>query len=270
MSLNSMNTGEVKTLMQKRMISKNGMNSYADLDTFAPISHKSVKRYMNNMEASVREGKIKPESRVEPYLNIRNSISKAAGLRAITQICPTENIYSEDEVGIFLFGWNHNSKKKPQLVSTKAADEFLRRNNVSLSSTEDQDKQRAAHIGATVQAHTGRLTSSYLRINDSKFPETFKTGDSTVHKPIVWPMNETTNFYVVTCHPSVTDTTVSEYIGKIITHPAIFASQDATIDQEITAYRTQKPQDTVMTDLPEGGSFEPETIDTEAEGKLYF
>jgi hypothetical protein len=48
----------------------------------------------------------------------------------------------------------------------------------------------------------------------------------------------------------VTDTTVSEYIGKLITHPAIFACQDATITSEINSMRLSEPLDTV-TDLPE-------------------
>jgi hypothetical protein len=47
-------------------------------------------------------------------------------------------IFSEDEVGSFLF--NDDSAKKPVLVSTQAADEVLRKNNVSLSTSEDTDK----------------------------------------------------------------------------------------------------------------------------------
>jgi hypothetical protein len=73
-----------------------------------------------------RTPQIKPISRIEPFLNIRNAISKAAGLSAISKVCAVENIHSEDEIGVFLFGW-HNGTKKPKLVATEEADNFLRK-----------------------------------------------------------------------------------------------------------------------------------------------
>jgi hypothetical protein len=216
------------------MIETQGLNSYADLDEFAPISNSTVKRYMVEIKTSSREGKIKPVSRVEPFLNIRNAISKAAGLTALSRLCPLENIHSEDEVGVCLFGW-HGKSRRPKLGSTREADEFLSKNNVSLSTTEDPDKQRAVHIGATLQAHSGELTCFYLRIVDNLFPQEFKSKEPTVSKPRIWLLNPSINFYVVTCHPTVTDTTVMEYIGKYITHPAIFNKQDTIIDRELSA-----------------------------------
>jgi hypothetical protein len=142
-------------------------------------------------------------------------------------------MFSDDEVGVFLFGWN-SSCKRPKLVSTKEADEFFRKNNVSLSTSEDPDQQRVAHIGATLQAHTGDLTCFYLCIVDSLFPQEFKTKEPSVSKPRIWLLNPKLNFYVVTCHPSVTDTTIMEYIGKYIIHPAIFKKQDEIINREIS------------------------------------
>ena len=100
------------------------------------------------------------------------------------------------------------------------------------------------YIGATIQGHTGQLDAFYLRIVDSTFPAEFKTDDASVYKPRIWLLNPETNFYVVTCHPSVTDTTVSEYIGKHITHPAIFGKQDAAIEREITCTKCSLQMDT--------------------------
>ena len=102
-----MSKQDVKHEIQQKMLS----NSMANPDVFTPISDKTVKRYMITMESSERDGKIKPESRVEPFLNIRNPISKAAGLMALNRVCPTENMHNENEVGIFLFGW-HQTKTK--------------------------------------------------------------------------------------------------------------------------------------------------------------
>lgn len=213
LTLNAMTRQEVKLRFQEKIIQSQGLNSIANIEHFAPLSERTVIRYMKEMETPERKGKVKPLSRVEPFLNIRNAISKAAGLTAISKVCPIENMHSDDEVGIFLFGWHQTT---PKLVSSKAADEFLRRNNISLSTCIDPDQQRAAHIGATVQAHTGNLTCFYLRIVDANFPEDFRTHQNTVHKPIVWRVDPSVRFYVVTCHPSVTDTVVSEYIGKLI------------------------------------------------------
>lgn len=92
------------------------------------------------MQSSVRVAQEKPTSRVEPFTNIRNAITKCAGLTAITKVYPAENIFNEDEVGVFLFGW-HNDAARPILVSTKTADAFLRKNNISLSQSADPSQQ---------------------------------------------------------------------------------------------------------------------------------
>jgi hypothetical protein len=270
-SLDGMSMTGVKLKMQKTMAQNIGLNEHANLDTFAPISNKTVKRYVNQMGVTERESKIKPQSRVEPYLNIRNAISKAAGLLALARVCPLENMHSEDEVGIFLFGWHQNSKR-PKLVSTKQADEFLRLNSISLSTSQDPDQQRAAHIGATLQAHTGQLSAFYLRIVDSTFPEEFKnnqspTTEEACHKPRIWLLNPDLNFYVVTCHPSVTDTTVSEYIGKKITHPAIFKKQDTVIEREISGKKCFLQMDT-QSELDSSCLTVDEDNDGEIEGTL--
>ena len=48
-------------------------------------------------------------------MNIRNAISKAAGLTALSKVAPIEIFYSADEVGVFLFEWQ---KPAPKLCST--------------------------------------------------------------------------------------------------------------------------------------------------------
>jgi hypothetical protein len=149
------------------------VNKYADLDKFVDISNKTVTRYLNEIETTQNKGDFKPVSRVEPFLNIRNAISKAAGLTSLSQVCAIENMYSEDEVGVFLFGW-HQTSNRPKLVSAKEANEFLRKNNVSISTSEHPDQQGAVHIGATLQAHSGDIICFYLRIVDSLSPKSLK------------------------------------------------------------------------------------------------
>ena len=230
MTLDGKSNEEVKELLQFKLLEKRGYNAFADKDKHAPIEDRTVKKYMKIMTASEREGKVKPESRIEPYLNIRNAISKAAGLTALAKVCPVENMHSDDEVGLMLFGWNET---KPKLVSTKEADEWLRRNNVSLSTSGEPNQQRCAHIGTCQQPSRGGLTCFYLRIQDSNFPEVFRHDDPTVHKPIVMRLNPKTCCYLVLCNPLVTDTVISEYIGKLIICPAMFDKQDETIRREI-------------------------------------
>jgi hypothetical protein len=232
MTLGALNKKQVKELLQSKMKEKKGLNSLASND-LVPLSNKTVDKYMEEMKATSRCGKTKPVSRVEPYLNIRNAISKAAGLTALSRACAVENMHSSDEVGLFLFGWELKGKR-PKLVSTKEADAFLRKNNVSLSSVdEDDNQQRAAHIGATLQAHTGDITCFYLRIVDSNFPNTRSTSNSEISKPVIFCANKATNCYVVCCHPDVTDTVVEDYIGRLISHPAIFKKQDDIIAREL-------------------------------------
>ena len=230
MTLDGKSREEVKELLQQKLLEKRGYNVFADKDTFAKIEDRTVKKYMEMMTASERTGKIKPVSRIEPYLNMRNAISKAAGLTAIAKVCPVENMHSDDEVGLMLFGWDG---KSPKLVTTKEANEWLRLNNVSLSTSEDPNQQRCAHIGTCQQPSRGNMTCFYLRIQDTKFPEIFRRDQPAVHKPHVMLLNLKTRCYLVLCHPSVTDTVISEYIGKLIIGPAIFAQQDATIQREI-------------------------------------
>ena len=143
--INAVSKDDLKGIFQKKMKSERHLNSIA-ADTLVPISGRTVNRYCEQIAASTRDGKIKPQSREEPFANIRNSISKAAGVTVLSKLVAMENIHSEDEVGVFLFP--RQSKRPIQLVSTKAADEFLRKNNISLSTCEEANQQRAAHIGA--------------------------------------------------------------------------------------------------------------------------
>ena len=195
LDLNAMTEADVKIAFQRRLVTKSGRNSHTSLD-LVPISRITFRKYRKALKVSVRKGKVKPKSRVEPYLNFRNAISKAAGLTALSKIAPIENFHSADEVGVFLFGWH---KRSPRLCSTRATDEFLRKNYISRSITEEQ---RVVHIGATVQAEVGGLTSYYLRITDSNFPKVFKSDGLTL-KPEILIVDKATRFYVVLCHPDV-------------------------------------------------------------------
>mmetsp|Transcript_16093 Transcript_16093/g.15450 ORF Transcript_16093/g.15450 Transcript_16093/m.15450 type:complete len:669 (+) Transcript_16093:53-2059(+) len=230
LNLDTMDDNDLKLRMQHQMLKNQGFNTNASL-SLVSISDTTFRNYKELMEVTSRRGKIKPESRNETYLNIRNAISKASGLTALARVCPLENMHSTDEVGIFLFGW-HTSSKKPKLVSSREADEFLRKNNISLSSTEHADQQRVAHIGATLQAHTGSLTCYYIRITDSNFPIIYQA-DGTTPKPKVFLLDKETNFYAIFCNPAVTSTIAEDYIGRLIVLPAIVKAQETTIQREI-------------------------------------
>ena len=247
----------MKELLQNKLLEKRGFNDFAAKDVYAPIEDSTVLKYLNLMLASERIGKIKPTSRIEPYANIRNAISKAAGLTAISKVCPVENMHSDDEVGLMLFGWNET---KPKLVSTKEADEWLRLNNVSLSTSKDPNQQRCAHIGTSQQPFRGGLTCFYLRIQDSNFPETFRRDEASVHKPVIMLLNPKTHCYLVLCHPSVNDTIIAEYIGKLITCPAIFAKQDETIRREIEG--ATRGDDAGMVYSSQSQPVDPTALDT--------
>jgi len=255
-TLASLSRPEVKILLQKKLLKKRGYNDLADLNDFAHIDDVTVKKYLEKMFVTERQGKCKPVTRVEPYANIRNAISKAAGFTSLVKMCPVEMWHTEDEVGLFLFGWHTT---KPKLCSTADANAWLRANNVSLSTSEDPDQQRCAHIGTTQQPSRGGLTCFYLRIVDSKFPETKSRTEPDVHKPVIMLLNAKTNCYLVLCHPSVTDTTVSEYIGKCITGPAIFAKQDEVIKREIM--QAARGDDAGMVYASQSQPAEPATLD---------
>ena len=216
-------------------------------DNLVPISDRSLKRYLSEMRAGTRNGKVKPISREEPFLNIRNSISKAAGVTVLAKLVAMENIHSEDEVGVFLFP--RHTKNPIQLVSTKLADEFLRKNNISLSTCEEANQQRAAHIGACLQADTGSLTSFYFRICDSNFPKIQQRGNKECIIPQIFCLNKEKNCYLVTQHTDVTDTTLQEYIAKNATLPAIFKTQKLLIERELAG-----PTATMLVDSQDKGS----------------
>jgi hypothetical protein len=98
------NTDKVHEDFQKRIALNKGFNSMASLKKFAPLSTKTSNKYLTEVNGAVRIGKVKPMSRLEPYLNIRNPISKAAGLLAIYDITGSlEHIHSDDEVSFMIF-----------------------------------------------------------------------------------------------------------------------------------------------------------------------
>ena len=70
-ALNGFSVRKVKEEMQKEIAASKGLNHVAVLTEFAELSDKSIKTYMQRMDVTQREGKIKPESRIEPFLNIR-------------------------------------------------------------------------------------------------------------------------------------------------------------------------------------------------------
>jgi hypothetical protein len=101
LDINALSKAKVKKLFQEALLKKRGYNTLGDLDTFASLDDRTVEKYMNIMKITEKQGKVKPVSRKEPFLNIRNAISKAAGLLALSEEVPQELMFSDNEVGVF-------------------------------------------------------------------------------------------------------------------------------------------------------------------------
>lgn len=235
-SLASLDTDEVKVEMQKTILKKKGMNSHANLDEFAPISDKTVKAYIKDLSCTEVKGKVQATSRVEPFNDIKNCIAKAAGMWALNGVVDEQHFHSDDEVGIFLFGWGKDAGK-PKLVVCEISNAWLKDHNISASRSEDPNQQRVVHIGTTQQPSTGELTCFYCRIVDSNFPDDFRHDDPEERKPRIFCLNEREHVYAVCCHHEVTDEVVFEYIGKYIISRAIADFQEMCVVRDIKCAR---------------------------------
>ena len=83
--LNTLTMPEVRTEMQKTILEKNGINSHADRDKYAPLSQRTVASYVSDMMCQQVIGKIQAASRVDPFNDIKNCMAKAAGMSAINE-----------------------------------------------------------------------------------------------------------------------------------------------------------------------------------------
>lgn len=70
LQINALSKADVKKLFQEALLKKRGRNALADLDTFAPIDDRTLNKYMEMLKITEKQGKIKPVSRKEPFLNI--------------------------------------------------------------------------------------------------------------------------------------------------------------------------------------------------------
>lgn len=232
LSMKTLSTDDVKVEIQKTILKKNGLNSHANLDTFAPISSKTVSKYISQMQAKEVQGKIQATSRVDPFNDIKNCMAKAAGMSAINKIVDQQHFHSDDEVGVFLNGWGKNAAL-PKLVVCEVSNKWLRDHNLSASKSEDPNQQRVVHIGTTQQPSTGDLTCIYCRIVDSNFPDAFSKRQPAVRKPLIFCLNEIRHVYAVLANPLVTEVVISEYIGIYIISKAIAERQELCIERDI-------------------------------------
>jgi hypothetical protein len=226
---------EVKDLCQNALLQKNGLNKYADKDTFASISSRTVRRYLTDIDAKEVKGKDQAENREEAFNDIRNAIAKAVGLTAMSKIVQFMHIHSTDEVGLFLFGW-HQTAKRPMLVVTAEANEWLRKNNTSVSKSIDSNQQRCVHIGTT-QGTGGFLTAIYFRICDSNIPDLECKTRPGQMKPWLFCLNEDRHVYGIVSNANVTEAMISEYIGIHIDSKAISEKQEKAITEELDTLR---------------------------------
>ena len=96
--LKTLTTDEVRILLQKVLLAKQGINTHADIDTFAPLSPKTVNNYIKELKCKSVTGKIQASSRVDPFNDIKNCMAKAAGLTAISELVNEQHFHSDDEV----------------------------------------------------------------------------------------------------------------------------------------------------------------------------
>jgi hypothetical protein len=52
------------------------------------------------------KAKMQPQSRIDPFKNIKNCMANAAGMMAINEIVNEQHFHSNDECGVFLNGWD--------------------------------------------------------------------------------------------------------------------------------------------------------------------
>jgi len=235
-SLQTLTTDEVREECQNALLLKDGFNSHADKDKFAPLHQRTVERYTRDLRCQEVKGKIVAESRVDPFNDIKNCMAKAAGMIALSEMVDMENFHSDDEVGIFLFGWGETAGK-PKLVVDEISSQWLKDHNISASRSEDPNQQRVVHIGTTQQPATGRLTCMYIRIVDSNFPDDRMHSKPDQRKPRIFCLNSKDNVYAVCCHPEVSDEVAFGYIGKYIICTAIAERQEMCRQRDIKALR---------------------------------
>ena len=72
-------------------------------------------------------------------------MAKATGMMAINDIVDEQHFHSDDEVGVFLFGWGKNAGK-PKLVICEESNAWLKAHYISASNSEDPNQQRVVHI----------------------------------------------------------------------------------------------------------------------------
>lgn len=234
-SLKALDVRDVMLKCQDTLLTKKGLNILADKSTFAPLSKKTVARYIEDMTCKEVTGKDQAENREEAFNDIRNAMAKAAGLFAMAKIVLFIHTHSADEVGLFLFGW-HQTASRPKLVVTAEANAWLRKNNVSVSKSTDPNQQRCVHIGTTM-AVGGSLTAIYFRLVDSNIPDLERKGKPGEFKPWIFCLNKVKHVYGVVCNARVTETVISEYIGKYIDSKAIAEKQEIAIEEELETTR---------------------------------
>jgi len=200
MNLNARFKGELSKVFQEQALKEQNLNKYA-LRESVSISDRTAKRYKKEGKILDRVGAVKPPHRIDAFLNIRNALSCCATLTALEDIINFELFFSEDDVGLKLNGWDH----KPQLLTTKEANAYLRKNNLSLSTTEEALKQRMVQLGATIQAVIGNTPCTFMKFADRNF-------DELKEKPIIWVMNNYTNFYICLYHPDINETNLQHYL----------------------------------------------------------
>ena len=181
----------------------------------------------------------------------------------MSQIVLHEHVHSTDEVGLFLFGW-HTTSKRPKLVVSNEAKEWLHSNNTSVSKSIDPNQQRCIHIGTT-QGTGGGLTAIYFRIVDSNIPDSECKRRPGEFKPWLFCLNARKHVYAVIANAKVTERMVSEYIGIYIDSKAINEKQEQAIEAELDCLRAGR-----FAGLVHGEGSEPPTPEDLDPGILSF
>ena len=182
------------------------------------ISDRSKRRYKRLLQADVKVESKKNKSRSDGFINIRNSISFCAMIRQVQLEVSRELFCSSANVAVLLNGMT----EKPRVISTPAAEKFLKSVNCTTSSTEQVEKQRVVKFNCTI-AGDGRLTVSVIKFSAHGIA-TFQ------NKPLIFKLDD--RLYVCLYHHGLADEIVERYVYEACIIKETVQRRNALIKQQ--------------------------------------
>jgi hypothetical protein len=175
MSLNFMapiSASQFGPILKKHCDKKNSL-------TLIKYCSKTESNYRKRLQLKTVQAEPKPRGRIDAYSTLRTPISFCAMLAYIQGIVSPELFFSSDDVSILLNGMD----EKPSVITTKTALATLNSLNLSVSTCQEQNKQRVVSFNCTISGDS-RLTCSVVKFADKTFvdfngqPKIYKVDDS--------------------------------------------------------------------------------------------